>query len=810
MQLTNNKKLLPHLLIILGFAVIALFYNYPQLTGKVLTQHDIISWKGMAKEAMDYHDKTGEDVLWSNSMFGGMPTYIFYLPPSNNYIPFIQTAILGIVGKPAGFLFLAMLCFYLLMRVFKVNQWLSAVGALAYAFSTYNVIIIGVGHETKMLAIAYAPAVLAGLLLIYRSDWWKGIPLLGLSLTLMVSTAHYQILYYFFIVIAFAVIGLFYIALKEKTLKQFFVASLISLVVAGAALGANMPSILPTLEYNKETMRGGNSELTINQHDKGKTSGGLDKEYAFRWSNGIGETFCLMIPYLYGGSSGESIDNAPKTAEMIGGQAAELPMYWGPQPFLSGPVYFGAIICFLFILGMLVVRSVHKWWIIAACILSIVMSWGSHFEGFNYFLFDHLPMLNKFRTPSMVLVIAQLLFPVLGIWGLQEIVAGTQDKKELLRKLKIAFGISAGICVLLGVGGSMFFNYAGYSDTQLPEQILSAIHSDRSDMAMKSALTSAVYIMLAAGLIWAYLTSKLSNLNVVVAGIGVLVLMDLISVDKRYLNEDNFSDAADYEAVFQPRPVDQQILQDKDPYYRVLDLSKDPYNDAVQAYFHKCVGGYSPAKMERYQDLIDVHMREGYNAQVLNMLNTKYIIFNAQKNQPAVMPNKDACGNAWFVSEVKWAQTADEEILALNANKLGDTALPSGAFDPKKTAVMRSSFKEVMQGFDFGKDSAAQVKLTKYDLNELAFNSVNSKNGVAVFSDMFYPYGWSAYVDGKETPIMKADYVLRAIKVPAGQHKIEFKFYPKSYHTGNNIALICSFFIFVICIGSGYQVIRKK
>jgi hypothetical protein len=804
------KKFLPNLLIIAGFAVLSLLFCYPQLEGKVLNQGDIVSWKGASHEASEYYKKTGENVLWSNSMFGGMPTYTFFIGRTNNYVGKIHEFIIGTMGKPACFFFIAMVCFFILMRVLKINTWLSVAGAIAYAFSAYNATIIVNGHETKMFALGYFPAVIAGLLLLYQSKIWEGAPLMGIALSLMIATGHYQILYYALIVVVFAVAGMFISALKEGKLKQFFLSSAVALITAIVSVAPNLPVLLPTIEYNKETMRGGQSELTINQHDQGKKSGGLDKEYAFRWSNGISETFDLLIPYLHGGSSNEPIEVAEKSAELVGGQASQLPIYWGPQPFILGPIYMGAIICFLFVLGIMVVRSPHKWWIVAVCVLSIMMSWGNHFSGLNYFLFDNLPMLNKFRSPSTVLIIAELFFPVLGIWGLNEIVTGNQSKEDLLKKVKIAAGITAGMCLLLAFGGSMFFDYKSASDARLPEQLLPALRDDRASIAMKSALTSAVYILLAAGLLWVYLKGKLNNINIVILGISLLIAIDLMSVASRYLGKDNFVEADEYDAQFQPRAVDQQILQDKDPYYRVLDLSKDPYNDALQAYFHKCVGGYSPAKMERYQDLIDVHLSGKFNAQVLNMLNTKYIIFQpGGKGAPAVMPNPEACGNAWFVNEVKWANTADEEMLSLNAHTLGDSA-KTGEFNPKNIAVIRNTFKNEFGNYEFGKDSAAFVKLSKYGLDEISFISNNSKNGLAVFSDMYYPYGWEAYVDGRETPIMKADYVLRAIKIPAGEHKIEFKFNPKSFNKGNNLALVSSILLYLMLGISIYQLFRKK
>jgi len=802
------KKHLHDILIVVGFAVVALLYCYPALQGKKLQMGDTLSWIGMSHEAKQWHEKTGENTMWSNSMFGGMPTFTYYVPESNNFIYPVQEFIMNLFPMPVPFLFLAMLGFFILMRVLNVNKWLAAIGSIAYAFATFNIDIIVAGHQTEMLSVAYMPSVVAGLILLYRSKWWTGIPLLGISLALMVSNAHFQVLWYLMVVILFMVVGMFINAIKSGEIKQFFMSSVIAFVTAMIAVGPSAPSLLSTADYAKETMRGGTSELS--GHDKGKKNGGLDKDYAFRWSNAMGETFCLMIPHLYGGSSDEPVDVAPKLSELTGGQIGGAPMYWGPQPFLGAPTYVGAIICFLFILGLLIVRSPHKWWIAAVSVLAVMMSWGKHFPGLNYLLFDTLPMLNKFRTPTMVLVIPQLLFPLLAIWALNDIVTGAITKEELWKKLKIAAGIAAGICVLLGVGGSMFFSYTNPEvDARYQKEIVDALKDDRASYAMKSALTSAAFILLAAALIWAYIKNMVKA-NVLIIGIGVLVAVDIFRVDSHYLNEEKYLDESDYEAVFAPRRVDQQILQDKDPYYRVMDITRDINNDAMQAYFHKCIGGYSPAKLEIYQDLIDRQMdfRTGsVNAQVLNMLNTKYFIFPVKGGEPAVQMNRDACGNAWFVNEIKWANTADEEMDALNAGKLGDTAHVAG-FQPLNTAVVRTKYKDKIGG-DIGKDSMATVKLSKYGLNEITYSSNNSREGLAVFSDIYYK-DWHAYVDGKETPIVKADYVLRAVKVPAGQHKIEFRFVSEAYNKGNTIALISSILLIGLCLGAFYPLVKKR
>jgi len=477
------------------------------------------------------------------------------------------------------------------------------------------------------------------------------------------------------------------------------------------------------------------------------------------------------------------------------------------------------VICFLFILGILVIRNRQKWWMVAVSALAIAMSWGNHFAGFNYFLFDHLPMLNKFRTPSMILVLPELLFPVIAVWAVQEVINRKDADNTLLWKdVKIAAGITAGLCLVIGLLGSMFFSYTGGMDSHIPEQYLKLLREDRSSLATKSSLMSALYILLAAAAIWAYIKAKIKK-PVLFIALGLIVAVDMLPVAAHYLgaDSDKYKDASDYDAFFESTLVDRKvkraydaILQDKDPYFRVFDLSNDPYNDAVQAYYFKCIGGYHPAKMEAYQDLIETYLSSRMNSQVVNMLNTKYIIVAQQGSDAGLIPNPQANGNAWFVNEVKWANTADEEMSMMNAQALGDTTQMPAAFNSKNTAIIRSSFKNDLNGYNFGKDSSAKIKLAKYGLDEIYFESNNTQNGLAVFSDIYYPHGWTALVDGKETPILKVDYVLRAIKIPAGNHKIEFYFKPKSVSTGNTLALISSFLIIGLCLGAFYKLYKKN
>ena len=800
------KKYKTDILIIAGLAIFSLLYCYPQLQGKKLKQSDIVNWQSMSHEAAAFHDSTGKDVLWSNSMFGGMPTYTYFIAATNtNYTSYLQS-LLVLLGKPAYFFFTVLLCFYLLMQVLGINKWLSITGAVAFALSSYNSIIIAQGHDTKMMSIALLPAIFAGLFLIYRQKWWTGAALFSLAIALVFANSHFQIIYYTFIILFCFSLCMLFVAVKERKIREFIISTLIAIASIGIGIGPNLPVILSSLEYAKETIRGGSSELS--GHDV-KRNGGLDKEYAFNWSSGIGETLCMMIPYLYGGSSNEAPDKAPKTIAAIGGSVQSLPIYWGEQPFIAGPTYFGAVVCFLFLLGMRVVRSPHKWWILASCIIGIILSWGKNFETVNYFLFDHIPMLNKFRTVTMALIIPQFLFPMLGIWAIQEVINQKNNPEKLLKDVMWATVITVSLCLLIGQFGRLFFSFTGSGDADMKSAILELLKEDRATLAKYSGFKSAFYILISCGILVAFIKDKI-KMPLLITGIALIIVIDLAPVATSYLNSNNYVEASDYDALFTPGELDKIILKDPDPYYRVLVLNDKTYHSAVQAYFHKCIGGYHAAKLEIYQDLIDRQLGDNYNIQVVNMLNTKYAIVGTADEILNLKLNMGACGNAWFVEDVKWADNAEEEMNGLNAAHINDTGIIKNAFRPKKTAIMRSVYKQGMGRSVFEKDTSAFIKLDKYGLDDISFVSGNSRDGLGIFSDIYYAKGWKAYIDGKETPIMKADYVLRALKIPAGNHHIEFHFRPASFYYAGWIALPCSILIISLCIMAFYKKIHKN
>jgi hypothetical protein len=838
MQTSFFKKNASYIWIIIGFILISFLYCLPQFQGKKINMHDGISWESAIQEPKMYEDSTGIKPLWSNAMFGGMPTYAIYMTGVKNYVIDIQNLVSKVVPFPAFLFFFAMLGFFVLSCSLKIDKWIGAIGAIAYAFATYNLGLVASGHVTKMFSIADMPGILAGFIMIYNGRRLSGAAIMALFFTLMVSVSHYQMVYYTVIMLFIAGVGIAVNEIKNGRLNNLLIGTAIATLVGILSLGPSLPTILSTSEYSKYTMRGGASELKQFKSGEAKTNGGLDREYAYRWSNDIGETFCLIIPQLYGGGGGQNIGTDSKLfktmTEMGVPEAsaeqftANAPTYWGSQPFLAGPVYFGAIICFLFVLGMLIIRSPHKWWILATCIITILMSLGRNLPSLNFFLFDHLPMYNKFRVPSMILVVPQLLFPMIAVWALNDIFTNKINGEELFKKLKIATIATAGLCVVLAIGGQAFFDFKSsglnQGDVQLAQQfstnggdeamankVLSALSEDRATMAMNSGLLSAFFIIAAAALLYGYQKNKL-NRNLAIGGLALLIALDLLPTARKYLNDNNYIDTEEYQAQFNPRQVDVEILKDKDPYYRVLDLSRNTYNDAMQSYHHKTVGGYSAVKMESYQDLIDVHLSGPFNSEVLNMLNTKYIIFNGgPNNQPAFQPNATTCGNAWFVNEVKYVGNADEEMKSMTASGLGDTAQMPNAWKANQTAIIRNTFEKEIGGTkNFIKDSAAFVKLDKYGLNEISFVSQNSHEGLAVFSDIYYDKGWKAYVDGKEMPIIKANYILRALKLPAGNHKIEFKFHPNTYYSTNNYAMISSLLLYLLFGAALFLAFKKK
>jgi len=776
------KKFRPHLIVILLFVGISFTYFSPILQGKLLNMADITHHKGMSKEVTDFRESTGEEALWTNSMFSGMPAYQISTRSNGNLIQYVaKTVSLGI-PRPANLLFLYLLGFYLLLLSLKVDYRLSVVGAIAFSFSSYFFIIIMAGHMTKALAIAYLPMVVAAVLFTYRGRMLLGGVLTSLTVALELYANHLQITYYLVLILLLIGIVQFVKDLKANNLPDFAKRSGVLVLAALLASGTAVTRLSTTMEYGTESTRG-KSELTNNLDNK---TSGLDKDYATSWSYGIAETFTLLIPNFYGGASqGElttdsetyqALKRAPNAKQLI----KQLPLYWGTQPFTSGPTYAGSIVMFLFIFGLLFVKSEMRVWILLATIMSIMLAWGKNFMPLTDLFLDYFPGYNKFRAVSMILVIAEFTLPLLGFVALNKFLTTEAPENEKKKPLQLAFYIVGGLTLVFALMPNLFFDFVGGQDTSLAKNgwPIDALQADRVGLLSADAWRSFTFITLTFGAMWMFLKTKISSKYVILI-VGVLVLTDMWTVNKRYLNDDDFARKSKVQVPYQVTAADQQILRDTDPNFRVFNQSVSTFNDASTSYFHKSIGGYHGAKLKRYQELIENHIAKG-NMAVLNMLNTKYFITPKGQTQQ----NPGAMGNAWFVNEVNIVSNADAEITALDG------------FNPANLAIVDTRFSEQMiVGLD---NSGASISLTEYKPNYLKYNSTTSKEGIAIFSEIYYDKGWNAYVNGELKPHFRANYVLRGMKIPAGNHVVEFKFEPAVYHISERIALASSVLLLLL------------
>lgn len=814
-KINGSRNILLNFGIILFFIVVAYAYMYPLLEGKTLEQSDITHFKGMSKELQDYRSETGEEAIWTNTLFSGMPGYmISVLYPGNiaNYIDHIFRKLF----HPAAMLILYMLGFFILLLLLKINRWLSLAGAIAFGFSSYFLIIIGAGHNTKAYAIGYLPIVIAGVLMVFRGKRIQGSVLFSLALSLELLANHFQITYYGLILIVFFGIIEFIYAIKEKALAPFFKSALYLFAGALIAVGMNFSRLYTTYEYAKETIRGP-SELTSNNTNK---TSGLDKDYAVQWSYGIDETMTLLIPNFKGGASQISAGVDSESYKALQQKGVQNPrqavnsivMYHGDQPGTSGPVYVGAIIVFLFVLGLFIVKGRYKWWLLSATLISIVLSWGGNIMWLTSFLLDHLPMYNKFRTPSMSLVIAQIAMPLLGFIAVNNILTGKTDKKEWLNGLKWAAIITGGLSLLFAVMPGIAGDFNSQYDLrlQLPDWLIESAIADRKAALSSDALRSFLFIALAAGAFYLWHLKKIKT-TFFIGILGLLILVDLWAVDKRYLNNDNFVSKKVAGNPFPEMPVDTEILKDKDISYRVLPL-QNAFQDARTSYYHKNVGGYHAAKMRRYQEIIENHlmpemqqMAKGLQAgnqlhtvfgqlPVINMLNSRYIIYDLNQ---APIRNPMALGNAWFVNSFELVENADEEITALKR------------IDPASKAIVDKRFSEFVEGKTFIKDMEGNIELTEYQPNYLKYSTKAATEQLTVFSEIYYNKGWNAYIDGEKVPHFRVNYILRAITLPAGEHTVEFKFEPKSYIIGNKISMVSSIVLVLLVLGFSFMEIKK-
>lgn len=810
------KKLLPDLIAILAFVLLSFAYFFPaDIENRILFQHDTAAGAGAGQEVKEYYEQTGERSRWTNSLFGGMPMYqIAPSYDSTKSLQWVQKAYQLFLPDYVCLTFMLMLGFYILLRVFGIPVWLAGLGGIMWAFSSYFFILISAGHIWKFITLAYVPPTIAGIVLAYRGKLlWGGI-LTALFVALQITSNHVQMSYYFFFVILFFVGAYFEKAWRTKTLPQFFKASAVLIVAALVGIAANVSNLYHTYAYSKETMRG-KSELVQTGDAAKQTSSGLDRDYITQWSYGIDETLTLLVPNFKGGASAalsQSETAMSKANPMYSSLYGSLTQYFGTQPMTSGPVYVGAFVLFLFVLGCFIVKGPLKWALIGATFFSIVLSWGKNFMPLTDFFIDYVPLYNKFRAVSSILVIAEFTIPLLAIFALKRLLEEPEILKQEKKPLGISLLLTAGIALLLAVApGSIGSGYVPAQEAQMLQNavnqqmipanelsdILANLGEMRAELVSSDALRSFIIIGIGCSLLWLYASGKLRS-SLTIAGITILCLADMWGVNKRYLNDAQFVPHSIRTETFTKTNTDELILQDTSLDYRVLNFATSTFDDNNTSYWHKSVGGYHPAKLRRYQEMIEHHispeMQAAYKAiataggemdsvdankfRVLNMLNTKYFIFPAgQQRQTVPILNPHAYGNAWFVNKVQYVNNANEEIDAL------DSIIPT------ETAVVDARFKDVLKGAtESYKDSLSSIRLTSYAPNRLTYETNNAQDGIAVFSEIYYPDGWHVTIDGQPAELARADYILRTMYVPAGQHTIEMRFDPTSLHVTEGIA----------------------
>ncbi|MBN1415300.1 MAG: YfhO family protein [Bacteroidales bacterium] len=812
------KRSSVHIAAVAIFFIISALYMYPVFSGKQLQQHDQVSFKGMSKEIVDHREKYHEEPLWTNSQFGGMPAYQISVYFKYNILKPLHRlfSLFGFV--PVSYVFLCLMGAYIAFLIIGISPWLAVAGAIAYTFSSYFFTLLEAGHVAKNLAIGYLPPIIAGVYVSFRGKILLGSLITGVFLGLQLLINHFQITYYTLLIILVFGIFEFIHAIREKRLMEF-VKPLPALMVAVVlAIGVNFGNFITTYEYSKYSTRGG-SEL---RQDKG-----LDQEYITGWSYGIDETLTLLIPNFKGGASVGMFGINSESYELIKQNQgatkarkalATLPSYWGQQASTSGPFYVGAAVFFLFIFGLFIIKGRMKWCLLTVTVLSVLISWGYHFQWFNDLMYNYLPGFKKFRDVKMILIVADFAIPFLGVLTVHEIITGNISRKEFMRSLKYAtIGLSAFLLLIILIAGSFHFESA-YDEqyrAQGAEVLVDAFHKDRLALLRTDAFRSLVFVLLTATLIYIVYLKKIKTSTAILL-LGSIIIIDMWTVDKRYMNAENFVPKRQYEKPFIASAADAIILQDKDLSYRVLNLSVSPFNDASTSYFHKSIGGYHGAKMSRYQDLIEKQIYPNiqniinvFNArptpdaldsvltqqQVLNMLNTRYIIYNPEA--PPLVNNSEL-GNAWFVKRYRLVDGANEEM-----NALSD-------FDASGEAIIDKRFENALSGLNPLVDSTGQISLTEYRANYLKYEARCPSQQLAVFSEIFYDKGWQAYMDGKPVDHIRANYVLRAMRVPAGEHTIEYKFHPRSYYASEKVSLASSIVFLLLFAGTLWMEWRKK
>ncbi|MCG1035575.1 YfhO family protein [Polaribacter sargassicola] len=798
-------KILPYIIAIAIFALASIIYFHPVLKGQKLNQSDITQFRGMVKEINDFRAEKNTEPYWTGASFSGMPTYQVSTYYPNDFVRGLDK-VLRFLPRPADYTFLYFLSFFVLMMALKIDWRLAILGSLAFGFSTYLIIIFGAGHNAKAHAIAYMPLVLAGILLVFNKRYILGFVITGLAMALEIYTNHPQMTYYLgFSLLILGIVELIN-AIKEKLVPQFIkqVAVIIAAILLG--IGANSPRLMAMKEYADNSTRG-KSELTINTDGtKKEASKGLDKAYITEYSYAKLETFNLFIPRFMGGGTVEQLgedSNFFETIENAAGKkvakdySEQALTYWGDQTIIEAPAYIGAVIFFLFFLGIFLVKGRLKQWLVAVTVFSIIMSWGRNFSILTDFFIEYFPLYNKFRAVSSIQVITELSVPILGVLALKEFFSSKntkEEKQDALKKAVYAFGGLVVVGFLMAHGFSTFQGIRDSQYNQLPG-LIDAIIADRKSMLLADTFRTLLLIFLSAGVLWLFLKDKLKQIFAITI-LGVFILFDLISVDKKYINVDDFSSARKVEKPFTASVADQLILKDK-THFRVGNFTVNPMIDGVTSYFHQSIGGYHAAKLGRYQELFDYQIAKN-NMQVLNMLNTKYFIIGNDKGEKQAQLNPDANGNVWFVDKVKVVNSANEEMQALDS------------LNTKSTAVLDVNQLENKINFIQEKDSTAIISLLEYDVNYLSYQSKTEKEQFAVFSEIYYKDGWNAYLDGKLTPHYRVNYVLRGMIIPKGEHTIEFKFEPKVIKQGKIISLSSYCLLLLIPVGWFFYEKKKK
>ena len=813
-----------HFAIIGIFVVICFLYFTPAFQGKTLGQADVTGAQSTQTEINKYKAKD-TTILWTNQIFGGMPTFQIWASYPNNVTTHVITTLKAVFPNPVDTVLALLIGAYFLFIVLKLNPWLAGAGAVAFTFSSYNIILLVAGHSNQAFAIAFFAPILASIILTLRGKHLLGASLTALFLAIEIRANHIQMTYYLMFAILILVGIELYHAIKGKTTSAFLKSIGYLAAATVLALAVNASILWSTYEYGKDTIRGKSNLTSVKE-----PSNGLDKDYAYQWSQGVGECLTFLIPNAYGGGTGtERLDEKSETAKVfiskgapedqainLANQIGQFPgmsTYWGNKPGTSGPWYFGAAICFLFVFGLIVVKNRAKWWLLATVVLTMLLSFGNNFPFVSDLFFNYFPLYNKFRTVESILAVASLCFPILAFLAIKEIIEAT-DKTYIFKNLKLALYITGGLTLLVIALPDLLLSFrpadqsnginalAGALNAQSPDHatataIANALVKDRIGLARMDAIRSLIFILVTFGLLWAFIKQKI-NVTILSVVFFALVLADMWQIDKRYLREENFSEKRESNAP-QPREIDAFIQRDSDPNFRVFDTTQGLLNDVTTPFFHKSFGGYSAARLKRFQELVDAQFSKSINHDVLDMMNVKYIIGSDPKtNAIGYQVNPTACGHAWFVQSVKLADNADQEMQGISS------------FDPKNVAIIDKKYSSLIDQKSLTVDAGSSIKLVSYSPDHMVYQSGAVTNQIAVFSEVYYDKGWTMLIDGKESPYFRADYLLRAAQIPLGNHKVEFIFHPASYYTGEVISLAGSILL-VLSLGfAGYTENKKK